>query len=72
MWSFANRLPVSQSEVIPTLENYLTFFSNQVRLLLFLMCTLFVLFCEISLLNVFTCEPEQELVAQYIWVIDQA
>ncbi|XP_078366282.1 uncharacterized protein LOC144650473 isoform X2 [Oculina patagonica] len=30
-WSFANRLPVPQNEVIPTLENYLTFFSDQIH-----------------------------------------
>lgn len=32
-WSFANRLPVQQTEVITTLEKFLAFFTNQVRLI---------------------------------------
>ena len=38
MWNFANRLPVSQSDVISTLENFLSFFSNQVRFPFLLTC----------------------------------
>lgn len=33
-WSFANRLPVTQNEVIPTLEKFVVFFISQVRLFL--------------------------------------
>lgn len=33
-WSFANRLPVTQNEVIPTLEKFVAFFISQVRLFL--------------------------------------
>ncbi|XP_068707559.1 uncharacterized protein [Montipora foliosa] len=30
-WSFANRLPVAQSEVVKTLEKFLAFFSDKIR-----------------------------------------